>query len=306
MKIVFMGTPDFAVPCLKALINSEYEVSAVFTQPDKPKGRGYALCPPPVKECALENSIEVYQPKSLKTGEAFEKIREINPDVIVVVAYGKILPDNILEFPKYGCVNIHASLLPKYRGAAPIHWAVMNGETESGVTAMQMDSGLDTGDILLSSAVPVGENETTGELHDKLADMGAELIIKTLDGLENNAVTPQKQGETTTAYASMLDREICKIDWNQSALSVHNKIRGLSPFPAAVTTLNGKKVKLYQSALSDKSGSPGEIVSLSPLTVACKNGAVEILQLQLEGKKRMNSRDFLLGHKLKLKDTFGN
>lgn len=301
-----MGTPDFAVPCLKALINSEYEVSAVFTQPDKPKGRGYALCPPPVKECALENSIEVYQPKSLKTGEAFEKIREINPDVIVVVAYGKILPDNILEFPKYGCVNIHASLLPKYRGAAPIHWAVMNGETESGVTAMQMDSGLDTGDILLSSAVPVGENETTGELHDKLADMGAELIIKTLDGLENNAVTPQKQGETTTAYASMLDREICKIDWNQSALSVHNKIRGLSPFPAAVTTLNGKKVKLYQSALSDKSGSPGEIVSLSPLTVACKNGAVEILQLQLEGKKRMNSRDFLLGHKLKLKDTFGN
>lgn len=306
MKIVFMGTPDFAVPCLKALINSEYEVSAVFTQPDKPKGRGYALCPPPVKECALENSIEVYQPKSLKTGEAFEKIREINPDVIVVVAYGKILPDNILEFPKYGCVNIHASLLPKYRGAAPIHWAVMNGETESGVTAMQMDSGLDTGDILLSSAVPIGENETTGELHDKLADMGAELIIKTLDGLENNAVTPKKQGETTTAYASMLDREICKIDWNQSALSVHNKIRGLSPFPAAVTTLNGKKVKLYQSALSDKSGSPGEIVSLSPLTVACKNGAVEILQLQLEGKKRMNSRDFLLGHKLKLKDTFGN
>lgn len=301
-----MGTPDFAVPCLKALINSEYEVSAVFTQPDKPKGRGYALCPPPVKECALENSIEVYQPKSLKTGEAFEKIREINPDVIVVVAYGKILPDNILEFPKYGCVNIHASLLPKYRGAAPIHWAVMNGETESGVTAMQMDSGLDTGDILLSSAVPIGENETTGELHDKLADMGAELIIKTLDGLENNAVTPKKQGETTTAYASMLDREICKIDWNQSALSVHNKIRGLSPFPAAVTTLNGKKVKLYQSALSDKSGSPGEIVSLSPLTVACKNGAVEILQLQLEGKKRMNSRDFLLGHKLKLKDTFGN
>lgn len=306
MKIVFMGTPDFAVPCLKALINSEYEVSAVFTQPDKPKGRGYALCPPPVKECALENSIEVYQPKSLKTGEAFEKIREINPDVIVVVAYGKILPDNILEFPKYGCVNIHASLLPKYRGAAPIHWAVMNGETESGVTAMQMDSGLDTGDILLSSAVPVGENETTGELHDKLADMGAELIIKTLDGLENNAVTPKKQGETTTAYASMLDRKICKIDWNQSALSVHNKIRGLSPFPAAVTTLNGKKVKLYLSALSDKSGSPGEIVSLSPLTVACKNGAVEILQLQLEGKKRMNSRDFLLGHKLKLKDTFGN
>lgn len=304
MKIIFMGTPDFAVPCLEALCNT-HEVAAVFTQPDKPKGRGYVFAPPPVKVYALEFGIEVFQPRTLKDGEALDIIKRINPDVIVVVAYGKILPESILNFPKYGCINVHASLLPKYRGAAPIQWAVINGETESGVTTMQMDAGLDTGDMLMKASTPITENMAAGELHDKLSELGAELIVKTLFAVENGEITPEKQTDSPTAYASMLDRSICSIDWNCSAVEVHNKIRGLSPYPAAVSTLSGKRVKIFSSVRSDKSGIPGEIISVSPLTVACGEGSVEIKELQLEGKKRMTAEAFLAGRSLKTGDYFG-
>ncbi len=305
MKLIFMGTPDFAVPCLEALLKAGHEVTAVFTQPDKPKGRGYTLTPPPVKTAALKQGIEVYQPKTLKSEDVFSVIKEINPQAVVVVAYGKILPENILSLPEYGCINIHASLLPKYRGAAPIQWAVINGERESGVTAMRMDSGLDTGDVLLKASTAISENETAGELSERLSVMGAELLVETLSELEKGSLTPCKQGESPTAYAAMLDKSICKIDWNDSADAVHNKVRGLSPRPVAVTTLNGKNVKIYQTVKSEKSGLPGEIISVSPLTVACGKGAVEIMQLQLEGKKRMDSKSFLLGHPLRTHAFFG-
>lgn len=305
MNIVFMGTPDFAVPSLLSLVKSEHKVLAVFTQPDKPKGRGYTLTPPPVKVCAAENNIPVYQPEKVKDGTAFEIIKELAPDVIVVVAYGKILPKNIIDYPKYGCINVHGSLLPKYRGAAPIQWAVLNGEKETGVTTMLMNEGLDTGDILLKSVTQIGENETSGELFDRLMTMGADLLLETLDGLSNNKLTPIKQDDSLSTYASVLDKSLCQIDWNKSALEVHNKVRGLSPWPVAVTMLNGKRVKIHKTEVSNGTGNPGEIIALNPLTVACKSDAVRINTLQLEGKKAMDSKSFLAGHKLSVGEKFG-
>lgn len=304
MKIVFMGTPDFAVPCLEALIKSGYDVCGVFTQPDKPKGRGYALAPPPVKVTALENNIPVYQPTTLKDGEALKILNELSPDCIVVVAYGKILPKDILDLPRYGCINVHASLLPKYRGAAPIQWSVINGETETGVTTMYMDVGLDTGDMIMKKSCEIGENETAGQLHDKLSSLGAQLIVDTLKALENGSATREKQDDSQSCYSPMLDKSLCRIDWNQTAQQVHNKVRGLSPWPVAVASINGKKVKIHQTAKCADSGTPGEIISLSPLTVACGCGSVIINELQLEGKKRMDSGSFLNGHKLSIGDKF--
>ena len=304
MKIVFMGTPDFAVPCLEALIKSGYDVCGVFTQPDKPKGRGYALAPPPVKVTALENDIPVYQPTTLKDGEALTILNELSPDCIVVVAYGKILPKDILDLPRYGCINVHASLLPKYRGAAPIQWSVINGETETGVTTMYMDVGLDTGDMIMKKSCEIGENETAGQLHDKLSSLGAQLIVDTVKALENGSATREKQDDSQSCYSPMLDKSLCRIDWNQSAQQVHNKVRGLSPWPVAVASINGKKVKIHQTVKCADSGTPGEIISLSPLTVACGCGSVIINELQLEGKKRMDSGSFLNGHKLSIGDKF--
>lgn len=304
MKIVFMGTPDFAVPCLEALIKSGYDVCGVFTQPDKPKGRGYALAPPPVKVTALENNIPVYQPTTLKDGEALTILNELSPDCIVVVAYGKILPKDILDLPRYGCINVHASLLPKYRGAAPIQWSVINGETETGVTTMYMDVGLDTGDMIMKKSCEIGENETAGQLHDKLSSLGAQLIVDTVKALENGSATREKQDDSQSCYSPMLDKSLCRIDWNQSAQQVHNKVRGLSPWPVAVASINGKKVKIHQTVKCADSGTPGEIISLSPLTVACGCGSVIINELQLEGKKRMDSGSFLNGHKLSIGDKF--
>lgn len=304
MKIVFMGTPDFAVPCLEALIKSGYDVCGVFTQPDKPKGRGYALAPPPVKVTALENNIPVYQPTTLKDGEALTILNELSPDCIVVVAYGKILPKDILDLPRYGCINVHASLLPKYRGAAPIQWSVINGETETGVTTMYMDVGLDTGDMIMKKSCEIGENETAGQLHDKLSSLGAQLIVDTVKALENGSATREKQDDSQSCYSPMLDKSLCRIDWNQTAQQVHNKVRGLSPWPVAVASINGKKVKIHQTVKCADSGTPGEIISLSPLTVACGCGSVIINELQLEGKKRMDSGSFLNGHKLSIGDKF--
>lgn len=299
MRVVFMGTPEFAVPCLAALIE-EHDVLAVFTQPDKPKGRKQVLTPPPVKEKALENQIAVYQPNTLKNGEAFKILSELNPDVIVVVAYGKILPNNILELPKYGCINVHASLLPRFRGAAPIQWSIILGEKETGVTTMQMDDGIDTGDMLQSASLAIDENETADELHDRLSALGAKLIIETLEAVENGTAIRTKQDDSLSNYAPMLSKDISPLDFTEVAQGVHNKVRGLNSWPSATAIMDGKRIKIHKTRLVEGSGKPGEIISLEPFIVACGRGAVEILELQPEGKKKMTAADFLRGHKVEL------
>ncbi len=304
-----MGTPDFAVPCLEALIRSEHEVVAVFTQPDKKRGRGYKLAPPPVKELALRHGIAVFQPETLNDEEVFRVISGLAPDLIVVVAYGKILPKAILALPERGCINVHGSLLPKYRGAAPIQWAVLNGEKVTGVTTMRMDEGLDTGDILLKAETQIGEDETSGALFDRLSVMGAELLLKTLQRLEKGDIIREKQDDQKATYAPMLNKSFSKIDWNKPAAEVHNLVRGLNPWPVAETTLDGKVLKIYKTKpvlLEDKSAHPGEVVRLTPFVVACGGGsAVEVLELQLESKKRMNSADFVRGYKLSVGAILG-
>lgn len=304
MNVVYMGTPEFAVLPLDAIIKAGHNVTGVFTQPDKPKGRGYTLTPPPVKVRALESEIPVFQPTSMKDGEALKILEELNPDVIVVVAYGKILPKAILNLPKYGCVNVHASLLPKYRGAGPIQWCVLDGEEETGVTTMKMAEGLDTGDMLLKSATKIGENETAGELHDRLSQMGADLIVDTLTALENNTVVPEKQDDSLSNYAPMLTKELCKIDWNKSAQEIHNQVRGLNPWPVATAVVNGKKVKVFATTISEKNGEAGKVLCENPLTVACGEKSLVIHELQLEGKKRMKSDDFVRGYRITTDTVF--
>lgn len=305
MKIIYMGTPDFAVPALKALASSEHEVCAVFTQPDKPRGRKMILTPPDVKVCAQSLNIPVYQPESMKNGDALEIINQYNPDVIVVAAYGKILPIAVLDAPKFGCVNIHGSLLPKYRGAAPIQQSVLNGDKVTGITTMLMDVGLDTGDILLTEETEIGENETSGELFDRLAVLGGELILKTLSALEKGEITPKKQDESLATHTSKIDKSLCPIDFSKSASEVHNKVRGLNPWPVATTKICGKNVKVYSTKLCQKSGKCGEVLSTKPLIVACGEKSVEILEIQPEGKKRMTADAFLAGHKLEIGDIIG-
>ena len=300
MRIIFMGTPEFSVPCLEALINSNNEVVGVFTQPDKPKGRGYEMTPPPVKVCAIENNIPVFQPISMRNGEALEIINSLNADLIIVVAFGKILPKEILESVKYGCINIHASLLPKLRGAAPIQWSIINGETETGVTSMQMDVGLDTGDMLIKKSIPITENMNAGELHDALSVIGAEVLIETINNIDN--LNPEKQIDELSNYAPMLSKELCPIDFSKSAQEVHNKIRGLFPWPVATTKINGKNYKIHKSQiLSEKfEGKIGEIVdNNNRLVVLCGDGScVELLEIQAEGKRKTDTASFLRGHKI--------
>lgn len=301
MNIVFMGTPDFAVPCLKALIDNGENVQAVFTQPDKPKGRGYKLTPPPVKELALTHNIPVYQPISLKSGEDAETtmkvLNELSPDLIIVVAYGKILPKAILDLPKY-CINVHASLLPRYRGAGPIQWSVLNGEKTTGVTTMLMAEGLDTGDMLISESVDIGENETASELHDRLSVLGADVLIKTIQAVKSNTLTPIKQDDSLSNYAPMLTKDMCAIDFTKSAQEVHNKIRGLSTFPGAMTMLNDKRLKIYKSVCTQDTSDKiaGTVVNTDNFTVVCGDGkCVQFVEVQLEGSKRMSTSDFLRG-----------
>ena len=299
MRIVFMGTPEFAVPCLQKLIDCGHEVTGVFTQPDKPQGRKMVLTPPPVKVLALENAIKVYQPTKMRDGTALEMLKEADPELVIVVAYGKILPKEILEFPKYGCINIHASLLPELRGAAPIQWSVINGCEKTGVTSMQMDEGLDTGDMLIKAEVEIGINETAGELHDKLSALGADVLEKTIEALLKGELAPEKQNHDLFTYAPMLSKELSPIDWNCSAKEVHNKIRGLSPWPSANAVLGGKKVKIHKSVLTSEKGiKTGEIVVADKrLVVACGDlNCIEILELQAEGKKSMNAADYLRGN----------
>lgn len=307
MRIVFMGTPEFAVPCLQKLIDCGHEITGVFTQPDKPQGRKMILTPPPVKALALENGLTVYQPLKTKDGTALEMLKEANPELVIVVAYGKILPKEILEFPKYGCINIHASLLPKLRGAAPIQWSVINGCEKTGVTSMQMDEGLDTGDMLITSELEIGENETAGELHDRVSALGAEVLEQTIAALQNGELKPEKQNHAEFTYAPMLSKELSPIDWNLPAREVHNKIRGLSPWPSATAVLNGKKVKIHRSVLvSEKGGAAGEVAENGKrLVVACGDGeCIEILNVQAEGKKAMSAADFMRGNPVNIGDKF--
>ncbi len=298
MRIVFMGTPDFAVPCLQRLIDTGHEVAGVFTQPDKPKGRHGTLTPPPVKELALKYDIPVFQPVKMKDGTALEMLRSVSPELVIVVAYGKILPPEILHLPEYGCINIHASLLPELRGAAPIQWAILNGFDKTGVTSMQMDEGLDTGDMLVKAEIPIGENMNAEELHDALSALGADVMEKTISALIEGKLVPEKQsGESS--YASMLSKDLSPIDWNKSALEVHNHIRGLYGWPCASAKLGGKTVKIHRSVIDGKTDKkPGEIIQKDGcLKVACGDSrAIEILNLQAENKKAMSAADYLRGN----------
>lgn len=305
MRIIYMGTPDFAVPALKKLYESEHEVVAVFTQPDKPRGRKQIMTPPDVKVCAQELNIPVYQPETFKDGKAIEIIKSYTPDIMVVAAYGKLLPKAVLESARYGCINIHGSILPKYRGAAPIQQAVLNGDKITGITVMQMAEGLDTGDILTVKKTEIGENETSGELFDRLAVLGGDVIKETLNAIENGLVIPVKQDDSLATHTSKIDKSYCPIDFNKTADKIHNQIRGLNPWPVATTIINGKSVKIYSSRICGKSGNAGTIISVKPLVVACGEGSVEITELQQEGKKRMSASAFIAGHNLKIGDRLG-
>lgn len=297
MNIVFMGTPDFSVPCLQALLDAGYPVTGVFTQPDKPKGRGYQLAPPPVKEFALTQNLPVFQPKTMRDAETLEQLKGCNPDLIVVVAYGKLLPKEVLDLPRLGCINVHASLLPKYRGAGPVQWSIINGEEETGVTTMYMAEALDTGDMLESASLKIGENETADELMERLSHLGAELLISTVKKAEEGTLKPVPQDEALSTYVSMLDKEMARLDFNKPAREVHNLIRGLSSWPCAYTFYQGKRLKVYRSKLSPMSGQPGELLDAKRFIVACRDGAVEFETVQYEGGKRMSGADFLRGKK---------
>lgn len=299
MKLVFMGTPDYAVNTLEALISAGHNVAAVFAQPDKPVGRKHIITAPPVKVCAQKHGITVYQPNTLRDGKAEEILREIAPDAIVVVAYGKILPKEILNIPKYGCVNGHASLLPKYRGASPIQWCIVCGEKETGVTAMKMDEGMDTGDILKTVKTQIGAEETAEELFDRLSVITAELLVNTIDDLENGNITPQKQDEEKASYAPIIKKEMALLDFeNKTAEEIHNAVRGYYSWPCAYFLLEGKRVKVIKAAVSDNTGAKAGTVIKSDdsLVIACKGGtAVELVTVQPEGSKPMTAKQMLCG-----------
>ncbi len=305
MNIVFMGTPDFAVKSLEQIIADGHNVQAVYTKADAPKGRKMVLTPSDVKVSALSHNLTVYTPLTFKDEAEVERLKALNPDLIVVVAYGKLLPKNVLDIPKYGCVNVHGSILPKWRGAAPIQWTVLSGDEYGGVTTMYMNEGLDTGDIIFTKEVKVGENETSGELFDRLCVDGAQLLSETIKAIEAGTAPRIPQNDNEATYASMLSKEISEIDWNKTANDVHNKVRGLSPWPSAQSKLFGKRVKILETRLCDKSGEAGKVISVNPLTVACKEGSVEILRLQPEGKRAMTSSDYLKGHNIEIGTFFG-
>lgn len=301
MRIVFMGTPDFAVPSLQALIDAGHDVCAVYTQPDKPQGRKQILTAPPVKTLALEHDIPVFQPNTLKNEDEQARLRELAPEVIIVVAYGKLLPKAVLDIPPHGCINVHGSLLPRWRGAAPIQWAVIAGDEMAGVTTMQMAEGLDTGDMLLTYETKVGEKETAGELFDRLAQSGAELLTQTLVKLDE--ITPRPQDDAQSCYAHMLDKQMAVIDWSKSAHEIDCLIRGLNPWPIALTTLSGERLKVFAAEKAAGNGEPGTVLEADPkkgLTVACGEGALRLTEIQLVGGKRMKANDFLRGHAIEV------
>ena len=309
MKIVFMGTPDFAAVTLSKLMEAGHQVVAVVTQPDKPKGRGKAIAYSPVKELALQHNIEVLQPVKVKDEDFICTLEEINPEVIVVAAFGQILPKRILDMPKFGCINVHASLLPKYRGAAPIQWVVVNGETEAGVTIMHMDVGCDTGDMIIKDKITLDKKETGGSLHDKLAVLGGNLIIKALTLIEEGKAPREQQVEEESTYVKMLSKEDGKIDFSKSAIEIERLIRGLNPWPSAFTSLHGKMLKLWEADAidSEKKGEIGEVVEVTKNSIHIQtgDGILAIKELQLEGKKRMTVDAFLLGYSVNIHDHVG-
>ena len=300
MRVVFMGTPDIVATCLKKILADGFDVVGVYTQPDRPKGRGMKLVASPVKEVAVAAGIPVFQPENFREEETVEQLRALQPDICAVVAYGRILPQKVLDVPKYGCINIHASLLPKYRGSAPYQWAVLDGLTETGVTAMYLTREMDAGDIIDISKTPIGENETAGELLDHLAVLGAELLSRTLTRFESGKVPAAPQDASGVSYAPMLDKSMCPIDWTKTAQQVHNHVRGLHPWPVATMELQGKTFKVHATRVVESSGKPGEILGLTKtgLRIACGEGAVEIISLQAEGGKRMAAPDYFRGHPL--------
>lgn len=300
MRILFMGTPDFAVPSIRALVEAGHTVCGAFTQPDKPKNRGMKLQPTPVKEFCLAHNIPVFQPVKLRDGTALEQIRALEPELIVVAAYGRILPDEILEYPAKGCINVHSSLLPRYRGAAPINWAVLNGDRESGVTIMHMASELDAGDIIARVSTPIDPNETVETLHDRLAELGAGLLVETVEKIAAGTAERTPQDAAQVTYAPMLSRELSPMDWNRSARALHDQVRGLIPWPAAVAELGGVRCKIFSTLVCDETAEkvPGTVLQADKkgLKIACGSGSVlEICELQPDGKKRMTAAAFLLG-----------
>ena len=312
MKVIFMGTPDFSVGTLEALVEAGHEVVLAVTQPDKPKGRGKEMQFTPVKECAIKYNIPVYQPRRVREPECIEELRKYEADIMVVVAFGQILPKEILEMCEYGCVNVHASLLPKYRGAAPIQWAIIDGEEVTGVTTMQMDEGLDTGDMLLKTEIPMDSKETGGSLHDKLSEAGAKLCVETLKALEEKTVTPIPQGETTTAYAKMLDKQLGNIDWNKGAKAIERLIRGLSPWPSAYTNWNEKVMKIWDASAIEEieiaeGKAPGTIVKVEKdaFYVQTGDGFLKVCELQIPGKKRMDAGAFMRGYQVREGEILG-
>lgn len=307
MRVIFMGTPDFSVGTLEALVEAGHDVVLAVTQPDKPKGRGKEMQFTPVKECAMKHGIPVYQPRRVREPGCIEELKKYNADVCVVIAFGQILPKEILEMTPYGCINVHASLLPKYRGAAPIQWAVINGEEVSGVTTMQMDEGLDTGDMLEKIIVPLDAKETGESLHDKLAEAGARLCVQTLAKAEKGELVPEKQGESPTAYARMLDKTLGNIDWTKSAVEIERLIRGLNSWPSAYSTWNGKMMKIWEADVvaEDADAAPGTIVRVEKTAFYVKtgDGILKIMSLQIPGKKRMDADAFLRGYQVNAGDV---
>ena len=305
LKIVFMGTPDFAVPCLKTL-NENYEVIAVITQPDRPKGRGQKLTPSPIKEYALEHNLTVLQPEKIKTSETEEQLKKLAPDLIVVVAFGQILSKAILDIPQLGCINVHASLLPKYRGAAPIHWSIINGETKTGITTMYMDVGLDTGDMILKEEVSISAKMNTGELHDTLMNIGAKTLLQTIKQIAEGSVVRNKQNDAKASYAPLLTKELERINWLLPAQEIYNLVRGLNPWPVAFSIFKGKKLKIWQTKVIDNVtiGEIGTVLSLTEtgFTVQTGKGILEILELQPESKRKMTAKDFVCGNQIAIND----
>ena len=302
MRVVFMGTPDIAATCLKKIIADGFEIAAVYTQPDRPKNRGMKLACSPVKEVALAHGLPVYQPENFRDPETVRQLQELKPDVVAVVAYGRILPQSVLDIPPKGCINIHASVLPKYRGSAPYQWAVLDGLQETGVSAMYLCREMDAGDVIDVAKTPIGPDETAGQLLDRLAVLGAELLSKTLYAMKQGKVTAVPQDASQVTYAPMLDKTMCPIDWNVSAQKVHDKVRGLNPWPVATAQIRGKWFKIYTTAVirEDHHAQPGTILGLTKtgLRIACAQDAVEIRVLQAEGGKRMAAPDYFRGHPL--------
>ena len=300
MRVVFMGTPDIAATCLKKIIADGFEVVGVYTQPDRPKGRGMKMVFPPVKEVAIANNLPVFQPENFREDETVEQLKALQPDVVAVVAYGRILPQRVLDLVPQGFINIHASVLPQYRGSAPYQWAVLDGLTETGVSAQFMVHAMDAGDVVGVSKTPIGPDETAGELLDRLAVLGAELLSETLTKYENKELIPVPQDESKVTMAPMLDKSMCPIDWTKNAQQIHDKVRGLHPWPVATMELQGKKFKVHATKIVPGSGKPGEILGLTKtgLKIACGDGAIEVTSLQAEGGKRMAAPDYFRGHPL--------